>query len=120
MLKEQGRLAAAELQYRTAWALGETSADLRRHLRFVCEAQGARFTEPRIATGSVPLRRSPTLMDLEALAYLFWGEPADFEDDLLRLMRHCATCEAAALEMIADPRFARANRLFLRLMGDLL
>lgn len=119
VLKEQGRFAAAELHYRTVWALGAGDSDLRRHLRFVCRVQGVRAAEPPTPRRSAdPLFTAPTVMDLEALAALFWpGAPAP-DDMLVAVMRRAATCEDAALAMIADPRFAERNRVFLEILGE--
>jgi hypothetical protein len=57
-------------------------------------------------------------MDLEALAYLFWGDPEALEAPMLEVLRAAPTVEAAALAMIGDARFAAANGLFLDLLAE--
>ncbi len=119
MLKEQGRYMAAEIQYRSALALGAVIADVLRHLVFVCERQGQ---EPGASARPVvlgqPMDLAPTTVEIQTLAYLFWRDMSVSDDDMASMLRRCASCEDAAVAMIADPRFKSRNATLIRLLKD--
>ena len=119
MLKELDRFAAAEIAYRSALTLGAPPMDVLRHLAFVCARQGYEFAE--IARSGRALRQmdeAPSAFDVDALGYLFWHETGVGEPEMLDLLRTCATREAVAAAMVADPRFARRNGALLKLLRD--
>lgn len=120
MLKEQGYFDLAEIAYRTAAALGAEPQDVRAHLHFVMERQG-------IPGGRYPIRfheqvtqhrQVPGRPDLLAFARLLWGAHDVADDEQLALLRTCDTLDALAAAMIADPRFEKANRVWLELLGE--
>jgi len=121
MLKEQGRNAEAETSYRTACAIGGAPEDVLDHLRFVLQQQG-------VDEGSFPIRfrkdaatgadQLPTRPTITALARLVWHVGALEAEELLGLMRNCATLDQVLARMIADPRFERANWNWLELVQE--
>lgn len=120
MLKEQGYFALAEIAYRTAAAFGAPAQDVRPHLLFVMERQGA---DPgrwpmRQREGGALHRQVPGRPDLLGLARLLWGALDVADDEQLALLRSCATLDDLAAAMIADPRFEKANRVWLELLRD--
>ncbi|MEQ5788196.1 hypothetical protein J3454_09850 [Erythrobacter sp. NFXS35] len=120
MAKEQGRFVAAEIAYRTACAFGAPPQDVHSHLRFVLARQGLdehrhpiRYHE----AGPQP-RQVPGGPDVIAGARLLWGALGVDDNDLVALLRHCATLDALTAAMIRDPRFERANRPWLELVWE--
>ncbi|MGA0602285.1 hypothetical protein ACO2Q3_16375 [Caulobacter sp. KR2-114] len=117
MQKDTGRLAGAEIAYRSALALGAPPADVLRHLAFVCERQDVAMGEPaRLRGAARPIDEAPAAFDVDALAYLFWHDVGLGEGDMLDILRHAPTCEAAAVRLARDPRFMRRNGALLRMM----
>ena len=119
-LKDQENFAAAEVHYRSALAAGAPVADVSRHLQFVMQRQGHVAPPPPPAPAAAaagdPMLAAPTLLDLTTLAWLFWQAGGIGDDDALRLLRTCPTCQDVAVAMTRDPRFASANRDFLSLL----
>lgn len=120
MLKEQGYFGLAEIAYRTAAAFGAEPLDVRAHLYFVMERQGEvegrypiRFHAPVAQHKQVPGRP-----DLLTLARLLWDAHDVAEDEQLALLRSCDSLDALAAAMIADPRFEKANRVWLELLSE--
>lgn len=120
MLKEQGYFALAEIAYRTAAAFGAQTQDVRPHLLFVMERQGAdpgrwpmRLREP----GALH-RQAPGRPDLLGLARLLWAAHEVADDEQLALLRQCASLDELVAAMIADGRFEKANRVWLELLRE--
>jgi tetratricopeptide (TPR) repeat protein len=120
MLKEQGYFGLAEITYRTAAAFGTPAQDVRPHLLFAMERQGAdpgrwpmRLREP----GALH-RQAPGQPDLLGLARLLWGAFDVADEEQLDLLRRCGTLDQLAAAMIADPRFEKANRVWLELLRE--
>jgi ABC-type polysaccharide/polyol phosphate transport system ATPase subunit len=105
--KEGGHFARAEASYRTACALGEPTADVLEHLRFVVERGGANAAAWPIH----PYRKGPASTqvpgrpDVQALAWLLWPGAAPTDDEIVELLRRHATCDQLAAAMVADRRF---------------
>jgi len=120
VLKEQDRLKAAEVQYRSALALGAAPLDVEEHLGFVLARQDFRGAPPpSAAKDGPPMAAPPCDHDVHTLAYLIWRQERADEDDVLELLRRCATCEAVAVAMAQDRRFAAGNRTFMEILRDL-
>lgn len=115
-LKDQGKIGAAELHYRTVAAQGAPEPQYREHLAFVCARQGVAPGLPPMAVAPSALLEPPTIMDVRALTYLLLHEATLGLEDELSLMRAANTCEAVALALIQDARFADRNRLFLDIL----
>ena len=120
MLKEQQRFLPAEIAYRDAIVLGAPAEDVAVHLRFVCERQEDKAYLPPPAAGAdqAPMAMPPGSLDIVTLAHLIWHEPSLDDEDHAAMLAECATCEDVALRMMADRRFARRNRLLLRVLRD--
>lgn len=120
MVKEQGFFELAEIAYRTAAALGAEPQDVHPHLYFVMEQQGV--TEGRYPVRfhekTAQHRQVPGRPDLLALARLLWGAADVTDDEQIAFLRTCATLDELAAKMITDPRFERANRVWLELLGE--
>lgn len=120
MLKEQGCDAEAEISYRTACALGAAAADVVEHLRFVLHRQGTGsdlFAIRFHSQGAPTSNQAPTRPAIETLARLVWHVGGLGTQDMVDLMR-CATLDQALAQMIADPRFERANWSWLDVMRE--
>lgn len=117
-LKEQGYFAQAEIEYRSAAALGAEPGTVDQHLRFVAQRNGSDFQrEGRPDLDVSPLQAPPTRPDYERLAVLCWGGLAtDAEADMLDALRTCASNAALMRRMVADPAFLPANQAFLELL----
>lgn len=109
--KEQGKFARAEISYRTAAALGVPEDEVADFIHFVAARQhdgdpahGVHGFRPGPA-GSQP----PGAPDVETFARLLWLTGDVDERGALDLLRTCATCDALAVAMIADERFAVAH-----------
>jgi hypothetical protein len=119
MLKEQARHLHAEIAYRNALVLGAPPGDVLEHLRFVCARQEKPYVAPPApGADQAPMALPPTSLDVEALALLFWHEAAVDDETHADLLADCPTCEDVALRMMRDRRFARRNRLLLRILRD--
>jgi tetratricopeptide (TPR) repeat protein len=119
MMKEQERYEAAEIDYRDALALGAPIGDVLQHLEFVCQRQHYYSALPPVTAAHVqhPLDERPSKIDIQALAYAMWQEEQVSEQDMLRILRSCATSAAAATLMISDPRFRRTNSPLLQMLS---
>lgn len=120
MAKEQERLVAAEIAYRTACALGAPPQDVNAHLRFVLARQGLdehRHPIRHLEAGPQP-RQVPGRPDVVAGARLLWGALGMDDDDLVGFLRRCATLDELVAAMIRDPRFEKANRPWLELVRE--
>lgn len=120
MAKEQERFVAAEIAYRTACALGALPQDVDAHLRYVLARQGLeeyRYPIRHREAGLQP-RQVPGRPDVLAFARLLWGAHGMDDDDLARFLRQSATLDELAAAMIVDPRFERANRVWLELVEE--
>lgn len=120
MMKEQERFEAAEIDYRDALALGAPIRDVLQHLDFVCHRQHHYSPLPPVAAGPIrgPLDERPSRVDIQALAYAIWQQEDVSDQDMLRIMRTCATGAAAATLMISDTRFRRVSGLLLQLLSE--
>ena len=116
MLKEQGKFIDAEANYRSALACGAELEDVVEHIRFVCIQQNIEFfvsSPVGLDDQSAGLRRTPNIVDLGTLAFLFLHQSHLSPQDNASLLRRCPTCEDVALELAGDNRFRMASRLFL-------
>lgn len=111
----EGAFGDAEIAWRTAAAYGADFGDVQSGLAIALREQG-------LAEDSWPLRmrtygpaslQVPGLPDVELLARLAWQADSVSHDDCLKLLRTCASLDATLAAMIADPRFARVNLVWL-------
>ncbi|MEN3950804.1 tetratricopeptide repeat protein [Iodidimonas sp. SYSU 1G8] len=116
MLKEQGRFPDAEIQYRSAIALGDKSADTREHLAFVCARQDHHAPALPCRIDEPPMAASPCAADLRTLVWLFWHAAHVPAEETVGFMRSAATCEALAIALIGDERFVRRNARLLEII----
>lgn len=125
MLKEQGRLADAELHYRTALALGGSPGDVREHLDFVCRVNGAHDTaaldaigafwltvEPGTPAGSFP----PTHFDLIAINAVIGGPVCIAAFDVLAQIRGAVSIAQLVAHLNERAQLAEGN-LIARIVG---
>jgi hypothetical protein len=118
MLKEQELFAAAEIQYRSARALGAPPADVDRHLEFVSQRQGHGWPPPPVLNARpTPMQEPPTQLLVETLAYLIWQSESVPEQDMLKFLRSCRSGDDVAARMIADDRFVYRGGKLLALPG---
>nr|WP_314073702.1 hypothetical protein [uncultured Roseococcus sp.] len=127
-LKEQRKLPDAEIAYRNAYALGEESADLQRHIAFVAAERGARinqgtldqvagFWSDRCGEHAI-LEAPPTSDDLRAVMELLLGRgPADL-GEFIEVLDGCPTLSEAVKRIMQKPDFVVANREFLRFVTE--
>ncbi|MGY6636094.1 MAG: hypothetical protein ACXIUO_03075 [Erythrobacter sp.] len=120
VVKEQSNFPLAEIFYRTALAYGTEPFDVLPHLRFVMARQGVTETQFPIgihckAAAALQVPGSPDVM---AFARLMWGALWVDEPDRLMLLRTCLTCDELVAAMARDPRFERANRVWLELVQE--
>ncbi|OYY77118.1 MAG: hypothetical protein B7Y43_11535 [Sphingomonas sp. 28-62-20] len=120
MAKEQENFMRAEIAYRTACALGARPQDVVEHLQFVMARQNAdegrfpiRFYRPGPAA-----QQPPAQPDVALLAKLAWLVGGMDDQDMVKLLRTNATCDALLAMMIGDPRFERANRDWIELVRE--
>ena len=120
MLKEQGYFGLAEITYRTAAAFGAEPQDVRPHLRFVLERQGASEHQfpIRFHEAAVLYRQVPGRPDLLAFGRLLWGVRDIDDGEQLALLRRHATLDDLMATMIRDPRFEKVNRAWLELVRE--
>ena len=120
MAKEQENFVRAEMAYRTACALGALPLDVDPHLRFVMARQGIDEHRNPIRHHKAGPQRDqvPGRPDVLACARLMWGALGMDDLDVVRFLRSCATLDELIAAMIRDPRFERANRLWLELVRE--
>jgi hypothetical protein len=119
-LKEQAKLADAEIAYRSAWALGEAGEDLRQHIVHVAAAQGdvaPPMPAPRLAPAH-PLDERPWQGDVELGFALLLHRAPRLIDELLPLMRNAPTRRAMLLALARRPETATANRDLMLLLAE--
>lgn len=118
MLKEQGAFSAAELHYRSAYALGVPAESIAQHVAFVTERNGAVMDALSPLDLAVPaMAAPPTAVDIEILAFVLLHDRRSIGvGTAVRYIRGCRTIQDAALAIIADDRFARTNRAFLEML----
>lgn len=119
-VKEQGVFADAEVYYRTALAYGAPELDVLPHARFVLAQQCVsedRFPF-RIQDGNAAARQVPGGPDVTAYSRLLWGALSVDVPDTLALLRISSTCDDLVAAMVRDPRFERANRVWLELVRE--
>ncbi len=108
--KESGNNIRAEIGYRTAIALGENYADVREHLEFVMQRQGADIAQfpAHIYAGTDAQNAAPSASDIALFGRMLWTGHGGHVDDaaMLDLLRTCSTCDAALAAMLRDERFA--------------
>lgn len=113
-LKEQERTGAAEIAYRSAFALGAAADEVDEHLAWVARVNGVRFvrkSDPQLDVA--PMQALPTRQDVLVLARLCGlGAECD-EEAILRLMRHCPDNRTVLLDLMGSARFAAVNGAFL-------
>lgn len=117
MLKEQGAFPAAELHYRSAYALGIPAQDIAPHLNFVVERNGQPTAElPAINLAVPAMDAPPTALDIEILGVLMFHGGSISLERSLQLIRRCRTIKDVALTMIADDRFRQSSGSFLEVL----
>lgn len=120
MLKEQGKFAAAEAHYRSAFATGCPIEDVKPHLAFATAQNGGRLEAldtPNFAVTA--LKAPPTMFDIEALALVFFHDSGAISlNEAALLMRRHRTNEQVALALLLEDRFLRLNLPFLHLLQE--
>lgn len=120
MRKEQHKFQEAELSYRSALALGADGRDIKQHLDFVTERNGypaAAIVPCNLAVPSMDA--PPSVVDIEILSFLLFHDgDAVSVWDALGLIRQCPTNRDAALALIGEDRFIRANKAFLQMLRN--
>lgn len=114
----EGAFGAAEIAWRTAAAYGAAAGDVQLGLATALREQGlAEDSWPlHMRTDGPASLQAPGLPDVELLARLAWQADSVSQDDCLKLLRTCASLDATLAAMIADPRFARVNLVWLDTM----
>jgi tetratricopeptide (TPR) repeat protein len=109
-LKEQGKWAEAEVQYRSALALGGPAGDLHRHIEACAHARGMPATLPGDAPhSSDPIDLPPTGEDVRGMLALFLHRGPVSTEEILTLLRDCPRRRDLALALVTHPDFGRAN-----------
>ena len=119
-LKEQAKLADAEVAYRSAWALGEAGEDLRQHILHVAGLQGDAsppLPAPRRAPGH-PLDERPWQRDVELGFALLLHRAPGLATEVLPLLRAMPTRRAMLLALARRPETATANRDLMLLLAE--
>lgn len=113
MAKEAGADMRAEIGYRTAIALGEAYADVREHLEFVMQRQGAEISDfpAPVYSGTEARRDAPAAPDLALFARAAWTTETMDDEDVLDVLRHSSTLDEALSRMLADRRFDAARAI---------
>ncbi|PEQ13805.1 hypothetical protein B2G71_05710 [Novosphingobium sp. PC22D] len=114
VMREQGKMAGAEICYRTACALGQPLQDIRVFLEAAMEgcdgASEAQFPA-RGLTGDATFRQPPARPDIAVLSRLFWpNDDVPQEEEVLALMRGHPSLDELASAMVADTRFSPHGR----------
>ena len=120
-LKEQGKLADAEVSYRSALALGAPAADLRRHIAHVHAALGAGeagFPSPPPGPPATPLDTPPWRGDIEHLFQLLLHRPPNCRPKPCLSSRVQPSCRGVVAELLAWPEFQRANVELLVMLAE--
>lgn len=121
MLKEKGLAPDAELQYRSALALGAPRSEVEEHLNFVCRGRNIDVTIPRVSGLDAPLAsmaQPANIVDIETLELVFFQKPLLTLLDKLFYLRRGASCKTVALGLIQHESFIFRNQKFLELLVD--
>jgi hypothetical protein len=119
-LKEQGKLADAEVAYRSAWALGGQGEDLQRHIMHVAGLQGDATAPPLPpeAPPAHPLDELPWREDVELAYALLLHRPPQLIGEVLPLLRAAPSRRAMLLLIAERPEMAAANRDLMLLLAE--
>ncbi|TBW39541.1 hypothetical protein EYW49_06645 [Siculibacillus lacustris] len=125
-LKEQDKWVDAELEYRSALALGNRDADLAVHIDFVSRRRGAPADPAVLARvagwWSVPdprpLAVPPLRADVEALVALLLGRGPAHLAEIADLLAANASLAEIVDRLIGHPAFVTANRDLLTLLVE--
>ncbi|WP_029352612.1 hypothetical protein [Bosea sp. 117] len=127
-LKEQNKWEDAELTYRTAWSLGETSDDLFEHIAFVSRQRNANLNRSTLEairrywadpsrSGGL-LDAPPVRQDVETLFRAFLARSYYAFHEICAVMNNAPT-NATALELIVrQPEFASVNRDLMAVIAE--
>ncbi len=110
--KEAGADVRAEAAYRTAIALGENAADVREHLDFVLQRQGVTAGDhpAREYVSAAAQHAPPGLPDIMLLQRAVSGDWLPSDDEQLRLLRTCETCDDVLAHLLNDDALARGPK----------
>ncbi len=119
-LKEQGKLADAEVAYRSAWALGEQGEDLHRHIMHVAGLQGDATAPPLPpeVPPAHPLDELPWQEDVELAFALLLHRPPQLTGEVLPMLRAVPSRRALLLLIAKRPEMAAANRDLMLLLAE--
>jgi hypothetical protein len=127
-LKEQGRLIDAELEYRNAFALGDTSSDLIRHIRYVSRAGGVEIPENIVDSvcaywanpidGNPPLACPPTWRDINDLYSVLFNRNAATMEEVRAIINQASTISDVIVHLLKTSEFATANRDLIALLAE--
>ncbi len=119
-LKEQGKWIDAEVEYRNALALGENSADLIGHIKFVEAKRGAsssRATTDSIKAywgderrANIPLSVPPIKSDIIELFRIFLQQGAPSHEEIASIMQASPSVGKVIERLVEYPSFVTANR----------
>lgn len=115
--KERGRWTEAEVNYRSAWALGAPPADVLEHLLYVVDAN-LRSTVKREAPQLEKWDQCPpNRYDIAIYAALLFNRAPSIHETL-HILQTAQTLEHAATIMIQNPDFARRSRSLIDLLKE--
>ncbi len=123
-LKEQGKAAEAEVEYRTALALGAPAEDLRAHIVHVyttlCGGSTPFPRPPRTASNpaALPLDEAPIRADVEALFVLMLQRLPNNLSETLPMLRMAATRHDVVRLLVEHAEFPRVNRELMVLLAQ--
>ncbi len=120
-LKEQGKLEDAEVNYRSALALGAAAEDVVQHIAHVHAALGcgdAAFPAPPPRASALPLDLPPSRTEVEALLALLLQRAPRSLGEVLGQLRTAATCREVALRLVRSEEFPAANRDLITLLAQ--
>lgn len=128
MLKEQEKFVEAEIQYRTALALGETSPDLLMHLSFAAERSGNPIDQAVIdavigywkstTVQASSLSAPPTRQDVDILFQLALGRSPFTFQDCRDVLNSAPTITDVFVAALSEPDFPRNNRKLLAFLAE--
>lgn len=120
MLKEQGKWMDAELHYRSAIALGEPVEDVRIHLSFVADHNGATHRVLQPALDVPAMLAAPSWPDIRLLTIVcLHREDLDIARSL-EIMRTCKNNSDVMMTLIQSEDFCPCNMEFLDLLRTVL